>query len=362
MAKEKKKGGRPSIKNPSYWLNQLPQFDPTLYQTEQQYHNVFKGTFPKTWEKVPGQIKKMVSDYYFAYGEAGSNEKRQDFQNTYQQPPAKTVPFKESPQAITTALQAAETELAITRNDIEPEINPDSFALAALEEQKKQEAAQRKQNLFSDLSGKPPVAKQTFQSQGPDPLKDAKFQPEDPGYDTRMDEAPDSKFKQTYERIAKQIFVYENIFKPGYGNQTREKDPTGANRKKAEEMINALKKQYEDITGEPGSYEKASKQFADLNPINKFNPQERAVLKTLGQNWNQNYSSNFIEGVTDGRRIRVEQVHGQGSLDPVVKKINEIMGGNYEWLGTNDRGVNNQEIPNSVPSTKSTAPPSPVKI
>lgn len=337
MNKRKKKGGRPSIKNPSYWINQLPQFDPTLYQTEEQYHNVFKGTYPKTWEKVPGEIKKMITDYYYSYGETGTDEKRQKFQSTYQQVPAESVPFQEPLPATNAAIQTAENELQISRQNAEPQINPDSFALAALEEQKRQESAQRKTALYNDLATgteqpEKKSQKDAFQSEDTSPLKDAAYQAEDPHYGSKIAAGTDEpdKYKNAFKAYQKKVWLYQNVLTQSTGGSAR--------------MINGIKKKFDDMVGEPGSFDKMQKKYKDLNPMNQFNPQEQAHLKAIGKIWNHPYFSNLFQH--QGRKTDYLKRYSEASLNNIVRKINEVMGGGYDWLKTDDRGPGNIELSN----------------
>ncbi len=148
--RNKPRGGRPSATKISYWLNQLPQFDPAHYQTEEEYTNVFKGAFPKTWGKVTHEIKRLVSDYYGCFSEGCTDNDKQRFHEKYGR--VESVPFHEPERPRQNALKQAGEEILQSRGNVEPALQgSNAWAVAGLDVTEKEKAAQRKRSLEMDL-------------------------------------------------------------------------------------------------------------------------------------------------------------------------------------------------------------------
>lgn len=159
----RKKGGRPSIKLVGYWLNQLPQFDPKRYQTEEQYHNVFAESFPKTWGRVRQNIKLLVTDYFNSYGPNGNETTKKEFDAKYRTPPANAVPHVQNQAASSNAIADAMKDVAIARNQQPMANSTGQFATDAIEAEPESESERRRMELQADLGGG--LLKQKMQKQ-----------------------------------------------------------------------------------------------------------------------------------------------------------------------------------------------------
>lgn len=260
------------LSSPTYWLNQLDQFDPKMYQTEQQYYNVFEGAFPKTWGKVKPPIKDMISEFYNAYGETGSEDTRKQFDSKYKTDPSMAVPHKEDPSQTKAAVQDAVTEVQVGRGEIQQTPAVPSFALASLGDSKKQNQARRQKDLMADLDGaKGEAAKQKaeFESAGPEgKLENTLYEEEQRGARTTKesvskggakanpDEAADTR-QNLGSKTAAFLFADRNIqiismILDGVGRGDHKIKEYGL----LEQMRERYAQEYNKIVGEPGAYRK----------------------------------------------------------------------------------------------------------
>ena len=258
--------GRPTLRKLNYWANQVNQFDPTQYQTEQEYHNVFEDSHPKTWGKVSQRVKAFVSDHYAAYGANGTDSDRTAFGDKYKAVlgPVAAVPHHESDKKTSQAIKHAMQEININRGKT-PTVNPvQSFAVDSLDPPKGED---RERRLYNDLTGDDDTGaapkdqkmvehrddmKTTESKLQVDGAKDYAERPQDTKGIMEDDLAFWNQHKQQFKAYGQQASVWKNLYRgiPFGSDSDGNSQPADS-----DDAIQTIRKKY-DLSNGHGQFDK----------------------------------------------------------------------------------------------------------